>query len=101
MDLLSRTSRGAWLINVARGALVDDRALVRRSRGIGGAVLDTLRKSRCRPTFELATPNSSRPTRRGPRDASSTASIELFCENLGRFQRGEPLSNLVDPSAGY
>jgi hypothetical protein len=28
-------------------------------------------------------------------------SIDLFVENLGRFQRGEPLLNLVDPGAGY
>ena len=28
-------------------------------------------------------------------------SIELFCENLDRFRRGEPLHNLVDLGAGY
>ena len=27
--------------------------------------------------------------------------IGLFCDNLGRFARGEPLLNLVDPRAGY
>jgi phosphoglycerate dehydrogenase-like enzyme len=28
-------------------------------------------------------------------------SIDLFCDNLVRFSRGEPLRNVVDPSAGY
>ena len=28
-------------------------------------------------------------------------SVELFCDNLRRFAAGEPLLNVVDPSAGY
>ena len=28
-------------------------------------------------------------------------SIELFCDNLGRFAAGEPLLNVVDPGKGY
>ena len=28
-------------------------------------------------------------------------SIDLFCENLERFRRGDPLRNVVDPAAGY
>ncbi len=28
-------------------------------------------------------------------------SIDLFCDNLVRFSRGEPLRNVVDPTAGY
>jgi phosphoglycerate dehydrogenase-like enzyme len=27
--------------------------------------------------------------------------VDLFVENLGRFVRGEPLVNLVDPVAGF
>ena len=43
---------GAWLINVARGRLVDERALIRALRDgpLGGAVLDTFREEPlCRP----------------------------------------------------
>ena len=28
-------------------------------------------------------------------------SVELFCDNLRRFAAGEPLLNVVDPTAGY
>ena len=28
-------------------------------------------------------------------------SVELFCDNLRRYAAGEPLLNVVDPTAGY
>jgi len=27
--------------------------------------------------------------------------VELFCDNLRRYAAGEPLLNVVDPTAGY
>ena len=43
---------GAWLINVARGRLIDERALLRalREGPLGGAVLDTFREEPLQPT---------------------------------------------------
>ena len=97
--------RDAWLINVARGRLVDDTALVRalRDNRIGGAALDTFRDEPLppgSPYWEL--PNVILT----PHTAWSSArvldrSIDLFCNNLVRFSRGEPLRNVVDPTAGY
>ena len=97
--------RDAWLINVARGRLVDDTALVRalRDNRIGGAALDTFRDEPLppgSPYWEL--PNVILT----PHTAWSSArvldrSIDLFCANLVRFSRGEPLRNVVDPAAGY
>jgi phosphoglycerate dehydrogenase-like enzyme len=97
--------RDAWLINVARGRLVDDTALVRalRENRIGGAALDTFRDEPLPQTsayWEL--PNVILT----PHTAWSSArvldrSIDLFCDNLVRFSRGEPLRNVVDPTAGY
>jgi len=97
--------RDAWLINVARGRLVDDTALVRalRDNRIGGAALDTFRDEPLppgSPYWELQNVILT------PHTAWSSArvldrSIDLFCDNLVRFSRGEPLRNVVDPAAGY
>jgi phosphoglycerate dehydrogenase-like enzyme len=97
--------REAWLINVARGRLIDDTALIRalRDNRIGGAALDTFRDEPLPP----ASPYWSLPNVIvTPHTAWSSArvldrSIDLFCDNLVRFSRGEALRNVVDPTAGY
>ena len=97
--------RDAWLINVARGRLIDDKALIRalRENRIGGAALDTFRDEplpQGSPYWELSNVILT------PHTAWSSArvldrSINLFCDNLVRFSRGEPMRNVVDPAAGY
>ena len=102
---VSAMKRTAWLINVARGRLVDDTALVRalREHRIGGAALDTFRDEPLPPSsayWELPnvilTPHTAWSSTR-----VLDRSIDLFCDNLVRFSRGEPLRNVVDPAAGY
>lgn len=104
-ETLALMKPGSWLINVARGRLVDERALIRAAREgpIGGAVLDTFREEPLPPTSPLydlpniiVTPHTSWSSGR-----VLDRSIELFCENLRRYRLGEPLLNAVDPSAGY
>jgi phosphoglycerate dehydrogenase-like enzyme len=102
---IAAMKRDAWLINVARGRLVDDTALLRAlaDHRIGGAALDTFRDeplSPGSPYWDL--PNVILT----PHTAWSSArvldrSIDLFCDNLVRFARGEALRNVVDPAAGY
>ncbi|MGH2511995.1 MAG: NAD(P)-dependent oxidoreductase, partial [Candidatus Limnocylindrales bacterium] len=96
---------GAWLINVARGRLVDERALLRALRDgqVGGAVLDTFRDEPLAPSSPfydldnvIVTPHTSWSSGR-----VLDRSVELFCTNLRRFAAGEALLNLVDPAAGY
>jgi phosphoglycerate dehydrogenase-like enzyme len=96
---------GAWLINVARGRLVDERALLRALRDgpLGGAVLDTFRDEPLQPSspfYELpnviVTPHTSWSSGR-----VLDRSVELFCDNLRRYAAGEPLLNVVDPRQGY
>ena len=104
-EMLALVKPGAWLINVARGRLVDERALVRalREGRIGGAVLDAFREEplpSSSPLYDLpnviVTPHTSWSSGR-----VLDRSIELFCDNLRRFARGEELLNVVDPAAGY
>jgi len=104
-ELLAKVKPGAWLINVARGRLVDERALVRalREGPLGGAVLDTFVEEPLPPNsvfYELpnaiVTPHTSWSSAR-----ALDRSVDLFCENLRRYTRGEELLNLVDPRVGY
>ena len=104
-DTLAAMKPGAWLINVARGRLVDERALLRALRDgpIGGAILDTFRDEPLQPTSPfydlpnvIVTPHTSWSSGR-----VLDRSVELFCDNLRRFAAGEPLLNVVDPSRGY
>lgn len=104
-EAISRMKPGAWLINVARGRLVDERALLRglRDGSLGGAVLDTFREEplpSTSPLYDLPnvilTPHTSWSTGR-----VLDRSIDLFCDNLRRFAAGEPLRNAVDPTVGY
>jgi len=104
-ETLDAMKPGAWLINVARGRLVDERALLRALRDgpIGGAILDTFRDEPLQPSSPfydlpnvIVTPHTSWSSGR-----VLDRSVELFCENLRRYAGGEPLLNVVDPAAGY
>ncbi len=103
--MLRHARPGAWVVNIARGRLVDEHALVRalREGRLGGAVLDAFRDEPLPPDSPLyrlpnviVTPHTSWTSAR-----VHARSLELFCDNLGRFARGEPLRNVVDPAAGY
>jgi phosphoglycerate dehydrogenase-like enzyme len=102
---LAQMKPGAWLINVARGRLIDQRALLRALRNgpLEGAILDTIWEEPLPPSSPLwdtpgliITPHTSWSSGR-----VLDRSIELFCENLTRYRDGRDLLNLVDPEAGY
>jgi phosphoglycerate dehydrogenase-like enzyme len=92
----------AWLINVSRGGLVDEAALIDALRAgrLGGAVLDVLSEEPLPPDHPLwdvpnviITPHVSGATTRF-RD-------ELVLENVRRYLAGEPPLNPIDPERGY
>ena len=104
-ETLAMVKPGAWLINVARGRLIDERALLRalREGPLGGAILDTFRDEPLLPSSAFYDLDNVIVT---PHTAWSSGrvldrSVELFCDNLRRFATGEPLLNVVDPTAGY
>jgi phosphoglycerate dehydrogenase-like enzyme len=102
---LSLMKRDALLINVGRGALVDEAALaVALADGrIGGAGLDVFAEEplpASSPLWRL--PNAIlTPHVGGVRADYWTVAVDLFLDNLRRFERDEPLVNLVDKDAGY
>ena len=104
-EQLALLNRGAVLINVARAKIVDEPALLAAldSGQLGGAVLDVFEREPLDPASPLwALPNVIiSPHSAGVRPDHWSAVIDLFGDNLIRFQSGEPLRNLVNPHAGY
>ena len=97
--------RDAFLINVARGEIVDEAALIRalQERRIAGAALDVFEREPLpadSPLWKLDNVILS------PHIAGITPRYDdhmagLFAENLRRYLAGEPLLNLVDRNRGY
>jgi len=104
-EALARLPRGAVLVNVARGRVVDEDALVEALRGgrLRGAGLDVFAREplpRESPLWDLSnvlvTPHVSGTSRRFWRREA-----DLIVENVRRYLAGAPLLNVVDKSAGY
>ena len=95
----------AWLINIARGRLIDELALRRALEAgwIGGAVLDVFTDEPLSGESPLyGTPNLIlTPHTSWSSDQVVERSVRLFVENLRRFAAGQPLENVVDLEAGY
>jgi phosphoglycerate dehydrogenase-like enzyme len=95
----------AWLINIARGRLLDELALRRAldAGWIGGAVLDVFNEEPLPPDSPLyGMPNTIlTPHTSWSSDRVVGRSLELFAANLRRFVAGEPLHNVVDLEVGY
>lgn len=96
---------GSFFINVARGGLVDEAALVRslESGHLAGAGVDVTATEPLPPDSPLwelpnviITPHVGGQSSRRADDMTA-----LFCENLAKYRRGEPLINLVDKQLGF
>ncbi|HZQ37945.1 MAG TPA: D-2-hydroxyacid dehydrogenase [Dehalococcoidia bacterium] len=102
---LRRMKRTAYLINISRGSLIEEAALVAALQAgeIAGAALDVFEPEPLPEDSELwslpqvlITPHVSNASEHFARRAT-----ELFVENLGRYLRGEPLRNVVTREKGY
>ncbi|HEY6276505.1 MAG TPA: NAD(P)-dependent oxidoreductase [Streptosporangiaceae bacterium] len=96
---------GAWLVNVARGGLVDTGALVDALRAgrIGGAALDVTEPEPLpagHPLWDLGncliTPHTA-----DTEEMTRPMLADRITDNVRRLIAGEKLAGLVDPDLGY
>lgn len=96
---------GAYLINVARGAIVTTDAMVAalESGRLAGACLDVTDPEPLPPGHKLWMMNNVviTPHASGVAELSEERWWALYKENIRRFGAGEPLLNTVDRAAGY
>ncbi len=102
---LKAMKKSAYLINVSRGGIVDEEALIKALEGkwIAGAGLDVTVREPLPPEsplwqFEnvIITPHSS-----GGQEEYIQLATALFCENLKRYIAGKKLINLINRKRGY
>ncbi len=90
---------GAVVINIGRGALVDEAALIEALQAghLGGAALDVFREEPLAPESPLWTlPNVLiSPHSASTSDRENARLTDLFIENLGRYLAGTPLKNVL------
>ena len=101
----SAIKRGALLINVSRGGIVDEDAMVEALKegilgGAGCDVFQTEPLDRDSPLYELPNVIVS-PHMAGLTTYMVARAMDLFCENLGRFSRREELLYRVDRKRGF
>ena len=104
-EAIAAMKASAVLVNVGRGPVVDEAALVEAlsSRRIRGAALDVFEKEPLpegHPLYRLDNVLLS------PHSADQVAgwregAVDAFVEQVGRYLRGEPLRNVVDKTRGY
>jgi phosphoglycerate dehydrogenase-like enzyme len=104
-DALGAMKPDAWLINPARGVLVDEDALVAALDGgrLGGAVLDAFQTE----PLPADSPLWGRdnvvivPHHTWSSEQSLRRTEDLFAAQVSRWVRGEPMQNVIDPDNGY
>jgi phosphoglycerate dehydrogenase-like enzyme len=102
---LARLPRGARLLNLGRGPIVDEAALLDalRSGHLAGAALDVFAAEPLPPGHPLWSAPGVIVSPHIGGDVSDTlaAFTRAFLANLGRYRAGEPLLNVVDKRLGY
>jgi len=103
---IAQMNPAAWLINIARGGLIDESSLIEalREKKIAGACLDVFAQEplpQDSPLWDLPNvhiaPHNSPGWTAGLHERQKT----LFLDNLRRFALGEPLEIVVDIARGY
>jgi len=105
-DELAAMKPSAWLINIARGDMIDEDALVAalESGGIAGAFLDPTDPEPLPPGHRLwSAPNTMISMHLSGRSQTKmlARAAALFLENLSAYRGGRAMRNVADLDAGY
>jgi phosphoglycerate dehydrogenase-like enzyme len=103
---IAATRQGAYFVNVGRGTVVDEAALVDalQSGHLSGAALDVFEVEPLpeeNPLWDLDNVIISAHTTDVVPDLINAAQTDLFCENLRRYLAGEELLNVLDKRLLY
>jgi len=102
---LRAMKRTAFLVNVARGHIVEERSMVRalREEWIAGATVDVFAEEPLPPDSEMwDLPNLIvTPHMAGNFVAYLDRVMDILRENLRRYLAGEPMINVLDKQRGY
>jgi glyoxylate/hydroxypyruvate reductase A len=99
-DQFAAMKESAWIVNIGRGAIIDESALIRAlmNRQIGGAVLDVFEDEplkKASPLWDLPnvliTPHSASTV-----PGENSRIVDIFEDNLRRYLAGAPLRNVFD-----
>jgi len=104
-ERLAQLKPGALLVNLARGGIVDEAALVEalRSGRLAGAAFDVFDEEPLPASSPLwEAPNLwITPHMAGGFPEILDETTRLFAENVARLERGEPIRNAIDRVRGY
>jgi phosphoglycerate dehydrogenase-like enzyme len=104
-EAFAQMKRGAFLVNVTRGEVMDEAALIAAcgSGQLRGAALDVAPREPLPPDSELwRLPNVvMTPHTAGASQYRASRNIERFIANLQRLNSGEPLEGVIDKVLGY
>jgi phosphoglycerate dehydrogenase-like enzyme len=105
-DELAAMKSDAVIVNIARGSVIDQPALVEalQARTIGGAFLDVTTPEPLpadHPLWSLDNAHISMHLSGRAQSKMFQRSGERFLDNLGKYLRGEPVAPVFDPRLGY
>ena len=106
-DELAAMKASAWIINIARGDMIDDDALISALKDgtIGGAFLDPTNPEPLPADHPLwSAPNcmiTMHLSGRSGRAKMFHRAAALFLRNITAFVEGKPMENVADLDAGY
>ena len=105
-DELTAMKSDAVIVNIARGSVIDQPALVEalQARAIGGAFLDVTTPEPLpadHPLWSLDNAHISMHLSGRAQSKMFQRSGERFLDNLGKYLRGEPVVPVFDPRLGY